>query len=507
MAGIALFNDLKKELTKNYKIELSHQIESVKILPPKSVNDPQLYGDITAQAVSLAEIENPSAHRVVCMAITSPEYNTFDGSPTSWSAAIDRITSGAGEEDAKRLFIVSAGNVYPHELKSSGFPRANTLHGVESPGQAWNALTVGVFSNNTQIMDPDFKGFVPVADSGELSPYSSTSELWNSKWPVKPEVLFDGGNMASNGFDYSECEDLSLLTTNYRPLIKYFSTAWGTSSASAQAAWFCSQLLTVYPDMWPETVRALTVHSANWTEQMKKQFCVEDIKTKGRRRLLRTCGYGIPNLEKAIQCVNNSVNMIIQGELQPYNRKKMNEMHVHTLPWPTDVLKELGSPEATLKVTLSYFVEPGPGEIGWKDKYRYPSCGLRFDVNNSNESFEDFGKRVNIMMRGDDMMDNGEGSSGSERWHLGSKNRDVGSIHSDYCKLSAAELCDCKHIAVFPVVGWWRERNYLGKHDSKIRYALVVSLSAPEVDVDFYTPIITQINNSVEIPIAIVMDR
>lgn len=331
MAGIALFNDLKKELTKNYKIELSHQIESVKILPPKSVNDPQLYGDITAQAVSLAEIENPSAHRVVCMAITSPEYNTFDGSPTSWSAAIDRITSGAGEEDAKRLFIVSAGNVYPHELKSSGFPRANTLHGVESPGQAWNALTVGVFSNNTQIMDPDFKGFVPVADSGELSPYSSTSELWNSKWPVKPEVLFDGGNMASNGFDYSECEDLSLLTTNYRPLIKYFSTAWGTSSASAQAAWFCSQLLTVYPDMWPETVRALTVHSANWTEQMKKQFCVEDIKTKGRRRLLRTCGYGIPNLEKAIQCVNNSVNMIIQGELQPYNRKKMNEMHVHTL--------------------------------------------------------------------------------------------------------------------------------------------------------------------------------
>lgn len=250
--------------------------------------------------------------------------------------------------------------------------------------------------------------------------------------------------------------------------------------------------------MWPETVRALMVHSASWTEQMKKQFCTEDTKTKGRRRLLRTCGYGIPNLEKAIQCMNNSVNMVIQGELQPYNKNSMNEMHIHTLPWPTDVLKSLGSVNATLKVTLSYFIEPGPGEIGWKDKYRYPSCGLRFDVINSNEDIEDFKKRINVKMRGDDKKDKGEGTSGSERWYLGSDNRDVGSIHSDYCELAAADLCDCKNIAVFPVIGWWRERSYLGKHDNKIRYSLIVSLSTPKVDVDFYTPIMTEIKNVIE---------
>ena len=165
-------------------------------------------------------------------------------------------------------------------------------------------------------------------------------------------------------------------------------------------------------------------------------------------------------------------------------------MHIHTLPWPTDVLKSLGSVNATLKVTLSYFIEPGPGEIGWKDKYRYPSCGLRFDVINSNEDIEDFKKRINVKMRGDDKKDKGEGTSGSERWYLGSDNRDVGSIHSDYCELAAADLCDCKNIAVFPVIGWWRERSYLGKHDNKIRYSLIVSLSTPKLDVDFYTPII-----------------
>lgn len=33
-----------------------------------------------------------------------------------------------------------------------------------------------------------------------------------------------------------------------------------------------------------------------------------------------------------------------------------------------------------MRVTLSYFVEPGPGEVGWEDKYRYLACGLRFDA-------------------------------------------------------------------------------------------------------------------------------
>lgn len=498
MAGIALFKNLKDALTGKSKIEVPQKIESVKILPPTGGNDPDLYGAVTEQAVSLAEIANPFVRRIICMAVTSPEYNTFDGSPTSWSAALDSITSGADEENVKRLFVVSAGNVCPDELSKTSFPDANTLHCVESPGQAWNAITVGAYSNDVDITDAAFKGYSAVTEAGNMSPYNSTSETWNNKWPVKPDVLFDGGNLASNGADYSECPDLSLLTTNYRPLIKNFSTIWGTSSAAAQAAWFCSQLLVEYPNMWPETVRALMIHSANWTEQMKRQFCTEDTKTKGRRRLLRTCGYGIPNLGKAIQCMNNSVNMVIQGELQPYSKNSMNEMHIHTLPWPTEVLKALESVNVTLKVTLSYFIEPGPGAVGWKDKYRYPSCGLRFDVINSNEDIEDFKKRINVKMRGDDKKDKGEGTSGSERWYLGSDNRDVGSIHSDYCELAAAELCDCKNIAVFPVIGWWRERSYLGKFDSKIRYSLVVSLSTPKVDVDFYTPIMTEISNIVE---------
>ena len=164
--------------------------------------------------------------------------------------------------------------------------------------------------------------------------------------PVKPEILCNGSNVATNGEDYTNCMDFSLLTTSHKYLQHSFSTIWATSAATAQASWMAAELFAVYPGIWPETVRGLIVHSARWTEKMKHQFCKDDKKTTGRKELIRTCGYGIPNLNKAIQCMNNSVNMIIQDELQPFTKKenvyKMNEMNIHALPWPKNILEALG---------------------------------------------------------------------------------------------------------------------------------------------------------------------
>lgn len=497
MAGIALYKNIQKHIEGTSEIVISHKIESVKILPDVGENPEQLYGAITKQAVSLAEIANPNARRAICMAVTSDLYNTNDGSPTSWSAALDSITSGAEEDNVKRLFFVSAGNVTLSYLSQTDFPTANTLFSVENPGQSWNAITVGGYNEHITISDPDFTGFLPVADVDDLSPYSSTSRMWDKKWPIKPEILLNAGNAASNGDDYSDCPDLSLLTTSSDLRNRLLTTTCGTSPATAEASWMAAQLLKEYPDMWPETVRALLIHSASWTPKMLKRFKTDEKKSSGKRLLLRTCGYGIPSLEKALWCKNNSVSMVIEGELQPFKKDgssyKMKEMDLHELPWPSECLMSLGETSVRLRVTLSYFIEPGPGEIGWKDRYRYPSCNLRFDLINNDESVEDFKKRVNIKMRGDDTKDKGDGTSGSDRWYLGTDNRDVGSIHSDFIDSSAIELCNAKHIAVYPVIGWWRERHHLGKYNKKIRYSLIVSIETPETDVDLYTPIVTKI--------------
>lgn len=502
MAGIALFNNLKEALESSEHIEVTHNIESVKILPTTGANPPELYGDITQRAVYLAEIANPTAKRVNCMAITAPD-DKCDGTPSSWSAAIDNIVFDNSYNNSKRLFLISAGNLdFSNEFKYNPYPDANRLHSVENPGQAWNAITVGAYTEDVCIDNIIYKDCEAIAESGNLSPLSSTSQTWNKNKPIKPEVLFNGGNIAKHKSDfYTECPDLALLTTYFKPLEHLFTTTQGTSPSTAQAAWFCAKLLNEYPNAWPETIRALMIHSASWTTTMKSYFCNPDTKNLGRQNLLRCCGYGIPNLSNAIQCMNNNVNMIIQDEIQPFTKgKKMNEMRVYTLPWPKDVLESLGETRAKLKVTLSYFVEPGPGEIGWKDKYRYPSCLLRFDVNNTNESLLDFEKRINTKMR-ENNENLSESSSASERWYLGTNNRNVGSIHSDFIEMNAIDLCNCNHIAVYPVVGWWRERGYLKRYNNKIRYSLIVSLSTPAQNIDLYSPIVAQIQIPTEVQI------
>src|SRR3546814_20654873 len=70
--------------------------------------------------------------------------------------------------------------------------------------------------------------------------------------------------------------------------------------------------------------------------------------------------------------------------------------------------------------------------------------------------------------------------------------RDRGSIHSDIWRGSAAALAERDAIGVFPVSGWWKEKPALQRWDRAARYALHVSIRAPETDVDLYTAIANQ---------------
>ncbi len=508
MAGIAIYGDLQEALESTSQVDVSHKIESVKILPRVGENPRDLYGAITQEAVSLAEIDNPYAKRVICMAVTAPDSTNPDGRPSSWSAALDELTSSSAEDgENQRLFLVSAGNVLPSAFEELDYPSRNTLEPVQNPAQAWNAISIGGYTSKVEVHSYDFRGYHALAEKGALSPYSTTSASWKGSWPIKPEVLFDAGNVATNGDDYDSCDDLSLLTTGHRHNINLFSTICATSSATAQAANFCAKLYAEYPDFWPETIRALMIHSATWTDQMHRQFCSRGSNTSKaqRRYLVRHCGYGIPNLSYAIQCQNNSVNMIVQEEIQPFKKTgsqvKMNEMHIHTFPWPNEVLRDLGATQVKLKVTLSYFIEPSPGEVGWKDRYRYPSFGLRFEVNKTGQSLDEFQRQINKLMNETESDDEDTPRGVNNDWYLGDNTHNYGSVHSDFIVANAVDLCESKYVAVYPVGGWWKERAYLGKSENKARYSLVVSLSTPEVGVDLYNPIINQITMPITIPI------
>lgn len=511
MAGIAAYYDLQEKLESMSAIEVYHYLESVKILNVSNDNDEELYGAITRQAAYIAETENPEANRIFCMAITTPESNELgNGVPSSWSAALDALLAGTGEEyadEAKRLMCISAGNTSLEEIaEADDYLTAVRLHSVENPGQAWNAITVGAYTDKILIETEAYAGYQPVADQGGVSPFTSSSIIWEkSKWPIKPEVVFEGGNLGYNPNEkllngYSELEDLDVLTT-----CKDFMTGKSliamnmTSPATAQAAWMLANIQHHCPQLWPESIRALLIHSATWTEEMIKTFLPDHPIKNDYRNLIRVCGYGVPDLERAIHSARNSVNLIIEDELQPFIKKAngnptSNEMHMHDIPWPVDILKSLGESKVRMRVTLSYYIEPGPGQIGWKDKYRYPSCGLLFEVSNPTESKEGFKKRISKAMRDEDDGNNIVPNE-KDKWLIGSQNRNVGSIHSDIWEGTAADLSQSNYIMVYPITGWWKLRTNQKKYNNKVRYSLVVSIETPENNVDLYNEITTAIQN------------
>lgn len=502
MAGVSAYGNIQKILEHNESILLKHYLESVKILPSRGTNGPELWGHITAQGVYKAEIQSPHCKRIACMAVTSVD--TRDrGRPSSWSAEIDQMCSGA-EDDKRRFFVVCTGNA--SVLNCDNYPDLLLTDSIHDPAQSWNALTVGAYTELDQINDQSYSGYVPVAPASGLSPFSTTSLTWDDKWPIKPEIVMEGGNLAKDNSGFvSECNDLSLLSTYYDPQQTYFYPFKMTSAATAQAAWFAAQIQSEYPDYWPETIRGLMVHSAEWTATLKQQFLENESKSS-YKKLLKICGYGVPNLEKALYSANNSLTLIAQSELQPFDRKPdasgycTKDMHLYELPWPTDCLQALpAEANVQMRITLSYFVEPGPGEIGWKDRYRYASHGLRFDLNSPTELKDQFLRRINAAARNEENGHPGTSSS-SDHWVLG-QSRDKGSIHSDIWTGTAAELATSNVIAVYPTIGWWRERAHLEKWNRRTRYSLIVSITTPEETVDFYTPVSVQLG--VNIPVEI----
>ena len=504
MAGLALYGDLALLLESASPVTLRHRIESVKILPPVGANHPDLYGAVTAQAAALPEIQAPSRRRVFSMAVTaSPDGQ--QGQPTSWSAAVDALAAGRSfdvateglvylaqaERSARRLFVVSAGNVGPDKFSPAHVSVSDT-EAVHDPSHAWNALTVGASTDRSDIHDPEYQGWTAVAACGELSPWSSTGVTLSTKWPNKPDVVFEGGNVATDGqyFDGGTA-DLCLLSTFHRPTEKLLVLSNGTSAATAQVARLAALVSAEYPSLWPETLRALIVHSAEWTPVMRA--AIDAAKNKhALAAIVRRYGFGVPSVSRALRSADDALTIISQSVIHPYAGGKTREMHLHELPWPTQVLEDLGEREVVLRVTLSYFVEPNPGRRGWRGRHRYASHGLRFDVKTGDESPADFRRRLNKQAAADD----GEApttSSDSSEWLLGDRLRHRGSLHGDIWRGSAATLAVRGLIGVYPVKGWWQEQPKRDRSALGANYALVVSIQTEAEDVDLWTPVAQQV--------------
>lgn len=499
MSGLALYGDLTPVLIANGPIAPVHRLESVKILPDRGQNDPDLYGHITASAVSVAEIRAPERPRVFCMAVTA-DGDHWRGRPSSWSAKVDDVAYGEGSD--QRLIAISAGNILD-KYSAAEYLDQNDASGVESPAQAWNALTVGAVTERCNITDATYAGWAAMAPAGDLSPCSRTSLTFNDDWPIKPEVVFEGGN---HGVDPTtgmgdHVDDLALLSTFHRPNERLLTFSGDTSAATALVSRMGAQILADNRTAWPETVRGLIVHSARWTDAMRGHLPANPNQSH-KRVLVRRYGYGVPDFERARRSAANDVTLISEQEMQPFQvaagKVKTRDMILHDFPWPQAELEGLGDADVRMRVTLSYFIEPNPGERGWTQKHKYASHGLRFAVKRAEESMAAFRRRINKAAR--DEEETGDLGGSEPGWYLGPRLRNKGSIHSDVWEGPAVDLASRHAIAVYPTGGWWRQKPSLGRADRHIRYSLIVSLQAT-ADVDLYTPIWTIVSPEVDVEV------
>lgn len=508
MCGVVAYGNLSNCLETVQRVKVDKQIVSVKILG-RTPNHKDSWGELTKQAVSKTNIIQPNKQTCYCMAITAEECE--NGKPSSWSGAIDSISV-----EKRSLFLISSGNIRDINGEDrdiiDAYPNSNRLKRILNPAQAWNGLTVGAYTELVAPNSAELNGFDRVAPFGGISPFSRTSGLWKKESIIKPEIMFEGGNLKKTNdadFPFAAHDDLSILTVNSKYQTSgHFDTFNATSCATALAADFAGKLQAKYPHLWAESIRGLMIHSARWTDEMTKQFPARN-KTELAQRL-RNCGYGVPSERRAFHSTESGFTFIAQEEIRPYLKErgksnvKINEMHLFELPWPKEVLQELGEIDVTLKVTLSYFIEPAPGEIGWKDKYRYASHGLRFDINKSDEDRRAFELRINKAIEAEENEERGKGGD-SNRWLIGSDNRDKGSVHSDEITLPAIQLMDCNLIAIYPIGGWWKTRTNLNKYNNRTRYSLLVSLDTPAevVDIDIYNAVKIKIDNLIAVPIPV----
>lgn len=216
---------------------------------------------------------------------------------------------------------------------------------------------------------------------------------------------------------------------------------------------------------------------------------INTLSLTSKRELLRSFGYGVPNLNKALYSLNNSLTLIAQRTIQPFRLDgstiKTNQLHIYDLPWPIDVLEGLGGQQVKLTVTLSYFIEPNPGSKYFSSKYYYQSHGLRFNMKRPLESQDEFRVRINKAAREEDEVVNAVAQSGE--WMIGEKLRNAGSIHKDIWM--GTELASMNSIAVYPVNGWWRFRKKANRYNQQVRYSLLISIESESIEIDLYTPV------------------
>lgn len=266
----------------------------------------------------------------------------LDHCGTSLSIHAVELDTLARERNA--LFIVSSGNVTVQDI-AERFPKQmppypDFLHHppwrVRMPAEALNALTIGGITPDATapLRFPERKA---VAPGRAPSPFNCSGGLKNV---LKPELVEVAGNLAFDSNTKQWVDNEALLrvsTTSHQIPGRLLGYDHGTSFAAPKVAYLAAQLLRRYPEASANLVRALLVQSAGMPQGVEGWPI---------RQQMRLCGFGVPNLDRALYCRPQRATLYFEGEIV------VDEVLLFDIPVPPEFSRAKGRKD--IIITVAY---------------------------------------------------------------------------------------------------------------------------------------------------------
>ncbi len=417
---------------------------------------------------------------------------------SAWSATIDELTY---QNDI--LFVVAAGNLllepdpeynpvtrltikehlqnqklYPEYLLEDSCRIAN-------PAQSFQALTVGSVASDYYNNPP----LNSLAEKDQPSAFSCSGlGIWET---IKPEVVEYGGdvvtdnnNIPSLTYPNAVCPELVRSTLNGGDAVA--ADKIGTSFATPKVTHILARLATEFPQESCLLYRALVVQSARlpeWTKQSDVNLF----------HAIRTIGYGIPNLDRALGNTENRITLITQGD----RKIKARQAHVYQVQLPKELRSQGDELEILLEITLSYKAQPRRTR---RNRRRYLSTWLDWDCSKRGEDPDYF---LNRILKEYDAPEDAEKGERIFTWTLGKQknhktikeiSRSAGTLQKDWTIVKSYELREAFCIAVVGHEGWNNDP------DASVPYSLVVSFEAINPNIPIYSAIV-QAETKVELEV------
>ncbi len=350
VAGIAAFGDIR-ECVDQQSFE-----SPVRIITVKVVNDQGQFDDVETipkvmqQAITAL---HERGCRLINISLGDKYRVPYDGGRVSqWSATLDEL---ARELDI--VIIVSAGNPAGGTQAPWGVPAENIIgaypHYLIAPGNrivepatAAIALTVGSLAHANGL-PADFGGVELRAITSTSTPSPITRSGPGINGSIKPDLvdfggtcIFDGGTQRVAVGEHFASSGMLTLRADY--LQGLLTSATGTSMAAPRIAYKAALLLRALPDASANLIRALLGLSAGHPPE-----AIQVLSTLGDNAVRHCLGYGVPNLDRALNSEEARVVMFADRQELP-----LDQFALYRVPLPKDF--QLTKGKRHIRVSLAF---------------------------------------------------------------------------------------------------------------------------------------------------------